>query len=153
VTSANTQELKPDCQTGDRTPDTDETPETGGEAHERAGAREDSTPEPVHQGGSGPVSRSLQWIRGEFAAPQVWAESPASCRQLVAYAKGSPWADRKGAARTAGIVWCYGVAIPMTFASYLFAWATQRPSRFAVVVVLYIVLSQTRLGAAVLPPW
>lgn len=83
--------------------------------------------------------------------PAVWTQPPASLQALVRYADDAPWADKTGSIRAAGRVWCRVIAVPVSVVAYYTAWLAQRPSRFLVLLVLYVVIAHTSAGSWL--PW
>ncbi|WP_066890752.1 hypothetical protein [Carbonactinospora thermoautotrophica] len=93
----------------------------------------------------------LDRLAGELTPPTVWADRPASLREISRYARHGAWTTETGAWRTAGVWWCRLVAIPVSTLAYYTAWIAQRPSRTVVVTVLYVVAAHTTPGRVLLP--
>ncbi|KWX04622.1 hypothetical protein TH66_00235 [Carbonactinospora thermoautotrophica] len=100
---------------------------------------------------SGLLGRLVGWLAGELTPPTVWADPPASLREISRYAHHGAWTTETGAWRTAGVWWCRLVAIPVSTLAYYTAWIAQRPSRTVVVTVLYVVAAHTTPGRVLLP--
>ncbi|ADD40055.1 hypothetical protein [Stackebrandtia nassauensis] len=83
--------------------------------------------------------------------PAIWTQPPASLKALVLYADQAPWADKTGPIRASGRVWNRVIAVPLCTVLYYAAWLVQRPSRFVVLLVLYVLLAHTSLGGWL--PW
>jgi|GEM_PF-4672771 len=97
------------------------------------------------------VGERVQPLARGLRPPVVWTESPASLRDLVAYATTAPWADKSGPIRMAGRIWCWTVAVPVSTVLYYACWLTQRPSRLIVLAVLWGLIAHTSFGSWL--PW
>jgi hypothetical protein len=95
--------------------------------------------------------RAVEWVVGEWTPPAVWSQRPASLAELVGYARHGAWTAHSGFWRTAGVWWMGLVVVPFSTLAYYAAWVLQRPSRFLVCGLVYVVVAHTGLGAAVLP--
>lgn len=89
--------------------------------------------------------------RAEFTPPEVWADRPASLRELMLYAHHGQWAGEQGAARRLGIAYFWLWALPNALAARTWDWVAQRPSRTVVALVVYVAVAHTSFGRAVLP--
>lgn len=63
---------------------------------------------------------------------------PASVAEVVAYTRDGEWVpgEMHPALETAGRIYGYGVAVPVTCAAYALAWLVQRPTRLLIALVL-----------------
>jgi hypothetical protein len=84
-------------------------------------------------------SRAWQAAIGELPSP--WAVPPETPAALVRYARDADWcAEESTFWRFLGRFYCALVAIPVSVAAYLLAWAVQRPGRLAALAILGLVV-------------
>lgn len=73
--------------------------------------------------------------------PSLWSAGPATGPQLLAYGRRGEWCNPDSQIlRALGMAWCFVVAIPLSMAAYLAAWALQRPGRGAALALLALVV-------------
>jgi len=84
-----------------------------------------------------PAPRSPRAARGS-----IWAESPASIADLLAYTKAGDWVPGEQAPvlEFLGKVYGYLVAVPTSIALYAVAWLLQRPGRLALACFVALVV-------------
>ena len=134
--------------TAHRTPRNSTSVEAGANASPRTDARARLADQTAH------TDRDRPWwtrLLDELTPPTVWTDKPASLKELTLYARHAPWTAKDGFWRAAGTWWCGLIGIPVSTAAYYTAWTAQRPSRALTVLLAYIVLAHTGLGAWLLP--
>lgn len=121
--------------------------DSGGNASMGAGAPVSVSPQTAH------TKRDRWWSRQleDLTPPTVWADCPASLRELALYARHSAWGPQNGFIRGCGVWWCRLIGIPVSTVAYYIAWIAQRPSRTFVTVLLCAVLAHTKFGGWLLP--
>ncbi|MGH8878607.1 MAG: hypothetical protein ACRD0P_14900 [Stackebrandtia sp.] len=97
------------------------------------------------------IGQRLQPLLLGLRPPAIWTESMPSLKTLVLYAKEAPWADKTGPIRASGRVWNWVIAVPLCTVFAYASWLVARPSRFVVLLVLYILTAQTTYGVWL--PW
>lgn len=88
-------------------------------------------------------SRIVEGVRRYWTFPPLLTVQPPTIDQLKAYARRAAYADKTGVRRACGVVWCYGVAIPATVSSRVWAALWERPGRIFAVWLTVKLLSFT----------
>jgi hypothetical protein len=89
-----------------------------------------------------PARMARVWDVAIGEKPSTWSTPPAELSALVRYAQDADWcAETSVGWRLAGQLYCFLVAIPVSFTCYLLAWVVQRPGRLALAALLAGVLT------------
>lgn len=67
--------------------------------------------------------------RAYWSPPPLLSVQPPTMETLTEYARTAAYTSRTGPIRTAGVLWCYGIAAPALIGSRLWAWVWERPGR------------------------
>jgi hypothetical protein len=83
------------------------------------------------------VTRCWFWARSLWSDPEPLTKRQPTAAELLTYAREGAWTKRPdGPIRGLGVLWCFLVAIPVTWLCNLISFFAQRPGRTAVVVGL-----------------
>lgn len=104
---------------------------------------DDTEPEPAAAASGKTSPKTSKGSRPSRASSTSLSEvlletRPASVAEVVAYTRDGEWVpgEMHPALETAGRIYGYGVAVPVTCAAYALAWLVQRPTRLLIALVL-----------------
>jgi len=96
--------------------------------------------------GSPTTTRNLRRaLRALFEPPEIWSEDRPGLRRIVWYHLHGSHLPASGPGRAVAVLWM-PFAVVVAAVAYYTQWITERPSRVAAALLLYVVLAHCGLG-------